>query len=253
MNIWSREETIVAFYVYCKIPFKDCNKTHPIIKEYAQILKRSPSALSMKVGNIGRLDPDLQKNGISGLVHGAHMEERVWKEFSGDPERLSFERAKIIANLLGKSVEEGNVEPKLIESLQGNERERIVKQRINQNFFRMTVLSSYNYRCCISGISNLELLEACHIVDWSKDVVNRTNPSNGLCLNPFFHKAYDKLLMAISPDFKIIFSDELLMNVRDDKFQKYLSELQNEKICLPDRFIPKKEFLQVRYEQFKHR
>lgn len=31
MNKWSREETIVAFNVYCKIPFKNSSKENPII------------------------------------------------------------------------------------------------------------------------------------------------------------------------------------------------------------------------------
>ena len=53
-----------------------------MIIEYARILGRSPSALNMKVGNIGRLDPDLKSQGIIGLVHGAKMEEEVWKEFN---------------------------------------------------------------------------------------------------------------------------------------------------------------------------
>lgn len=26
---WSREETIVAFYVYCKVPFKESGKENP--------------------------------------------------------------------------------------------------------------------------------------------------------------------------------------------------------------------------------
>ena len=73
MKPWSKEETIVAFNVYCKIPFKNSSKTHPTIIRYAKILGRSPSALNMKVGNIGRLDPDLKKQGISGLLHGAKM------------------------------------------------------------------------------------------------------------------------------------------------------------------------------------
>lgn len=30
------------------------------------MLGRSPSALNMKVGNIGRLDPDLKEQGITG-------------------------------------------------------------------------------------------------------------------------------------------------------------------------------------------
>lgn len=73
---WSREETIVAFNVYCKIPFKDSRKSHPIIIKYAQILGRTPSALNMKIGNIGRLDPDLRNKGITGLVHGATLEKK---------------------------------------------------------------------------------------------------------------------------------------------------------------------------------
>ncbi len=39
---WTREETIVAFNVYCKIPFIESSKSHPIIRAYAQILGRTP-------------------------------------------------------------------------------------------------------------------------------------------------------------------------------------------------------------------
>lgn len=63
---WNRNETIVAFYVYCQIPFKKSNKSHPLITEYAKILGRSPSALNMKIGNFGRLDPELKQQGIVG-------------------------------------------------------------------------------------------------------------------------------------------------------------------------------------------
>ena len=64
INNWTREQTIVAFNVYCKIPFKKSSKNHPEIIKYSKIINRSPSALNMKVGNFGRLDPDLQKKGI---------------------------------------------------------------------------------------------------------------------------------------------------------------------------------------------
>ncbi|RRD02950.1 hypothetical protein [Prevotella sp. OH937_COT-195] len=91
MNNWTREETIIAFNVYCKIPFRNSSKTHPLIIKYANILGRSPSALCMKIGNIGRLDPDLKKQGITGLIHGANIEKEVWKEFYRNPEHLAFE------------------------------------------------------------------------------------------------------------------------------------------------------------------
>ncbi|MFT6334543.1 MAG: putative restriction endonuclease, partial [Halioglobus sp.] len=81
---WSREETIVAFNVYCKVPFKSSSKTNPTVIKYAKILGRTPSSLNMKIGNLGRLDPELKKQGIVGLKHGAKMEEIVWDEFHGN-------------------------------------------------------------------------------------------------------------------------------------------------------------------------
>ncbi len=252
MTTWTREETIVAFNLYCKIPFKNCSKSHPTIIRYAQILGRTPSALNMKIGNIGRLDPDLREQGITGLTHGAKMEVEIWNEFSTRPETLAYESEKIIANLLGKSVEE-NLQLDLNTLPQGKEREVVVKQRINQSFFREAVLSSYNYICCISGVGNPALLEACHIVDWSEDIANRTNPKNGLCLNPFFHKAYDKLLIAISPDLKISIGDELLQNIHNDHFGKYLQGINGTKITMPDKFMPDRDLLQIHYEKYMNR
>lgn len=94
---WNREETIIAFNAYCKIPFKDCSKMHPLVIEYAKLIGRSPSALNMKIGNIGRLDPDLRAKGVTGLAHGAKLEQDIWDEFYDDPERLSYESEKLIA------------------------------------------------------------------------------------------------------------------------------------------------------------
>ena len=252
MKPWSKEETIVAFNVYCKIPFKNSSKTHLTIIRYAKILGRSPSALNMKVGNIGRLDPDLKKQGISGLLHGAKMEEEVWNEFYGNPEHLAFESEKLVAKFSKQSIEEYLAIQ--IENLPlGTEREILIKQRVNQSFFRSTVMSSYNFHCCISGVGNHELLEACHIVDWSQDKANRTNPRNGLCMNPFFHKAYDKHLLAITPDLKIIISEEMLQQATEATFYEYLKNINGKNIILPDKFLPQRELLEIHYNKYKLR
>ena len=70
------------------------------------MLGRSPSALNMKIGNIGRLDPDLKEKGITGLTHGAKIEKEVWDEFYKNPELLAFESEKLIARFSNQSVEE---------------------------------------------------------------------------------------------------------------------------------------------------
>lgn len=249
MNKWTREETIVAFNVYCKIPFKSSCKTHPMIIKYAKLLGRSPSALNMKVGNIGRLDPNLKAQGIKGLDHGAKMEEEVWNEFYDSPELLAFESEKIIAHLANQSIEV-STSIKTDDLPIGEERSRIIKQRVNQVFFRSAVMSAYNFHCCISGVSVTELLEACHIVAWTKDKKNRTNPQNGLCLNPFFHKAYDKHLLGITPDMKIVISEELLSRTTEESFLSYLKALNGKSILLPDRFPPLQELLAIHYNEF---
>jgi putative restriction endonuclease len=77
-NNWTKEETIVAFNVYCKVPFKKSSKSNPTIIKYANIIGRSPSALNMKVGNFGRLDPELKRQGIVVLSHGSKFEDEVW-------------------------------------------------------------------------------------------------------------------------------------------------------------------------------
>lgn len=89
------------------------------------------------------------------------------------------------------------------------------------------------------------MLEACHIVDWAKDDKNRVNPRNGLCLNLFFHKAYDANLIGISPDMKIVISDELLLNICENTFCDYIKGVNGRTIILPDKFLPEKIFWRI--------
>ena len=78
---WTREETIVALNLYCKIPFKDSRASHPLVIEYANLIGRSPAAMNLKIGNLGRLDPMLQAKGITGLTNGSKLDVIVWNEF----------------------------------------------------------------------------------------------------------------------------------------------------------------------------
>jgi len=148
-NNWTKEETIVAFNVYCKVPFKNSSKSNSIVIKYANIIGRSPSALNMKIGNFGRLDPELKRQGISGLVNGSKLEEVVWDEFNGNWEKLAFESEELIAKFQNKKIEEINLQV----FPEGIERKTIIKTRVNQSFFRSTILSSYNSKCCMTGLS----------------------------------------------------------------------------------------------------
>lgn len=247
-NNWTKEETIIAFNVYCKIPFKSSSKTNPTIIKYANIIGRSPSALNMKVGNIGRLDPELKKQGIVGLSHGSKTEEEVWNEFNGNWEKLAYESELLISKFANKSIEEIS-EIKTDDIQEGREREAIVKQRVNQGFFRSSVLSSYYFKCCITGLSIPDFLVASHIIPWSKNVEHRLNPRNGICLNSIHDKAFDRGFITITPDFNVKISKALEDLENEDAINDFFVKYDKQKINLPDKFLPSKEFLDYHYHE----
>lgn len=244
---WTREETIIALNLFCTIPFNECTARHPLIAKVAQCIGRSPAAMNMKIGNFGRLDPTLEAKGISGLTNGSAMDELVWKEFYGNFTALAEESEALL--------EQFGILPDRFDVASipnGEEREVTRKQRVNQEFFRHMVLSSYNNQCCITGISNATLLEACHISDWSKDISNRMNPHNGIPLTPTLHQAYDNNLIAIDADYKVHVADSLLADEKAKPFANdFLASINGVKITLPQRFAPSQELLDTNYQNFR--
>lgn len=240
---WTREETIIAFNVYCKIPFKSSRKTNPTIIEYAKIIGRSPSSLNMKIGNLGRLDPELRNQGVVGLAHGSKLEKTVWDEFHGNWEKLAYESELLIAKMRNKTLEE-STEIMLDDIPQGKERESVVRTRVNQSFFRNTVLSSYNQKCCITGLPIPNLLIASHIIPWKSDAKNRLNPQNGLCLNALHDRAFDQGLITITTDYKVLLSKYFNKTPKEQSVVDFFQKYNQSTIILPYRFLPSKKFLE---------
>lgn len=239
-NNWTKEQTIVAFNIYCKIPFKNSSSSHPEIIKYAKIIGRTPSALNMKIGNFGRLDPELKKRGIIGLSNGSKLEEEVWNEFNGNWDELAFKSELIIAEFENRKFENQIDMSNLPE---GADVERIIKSRVNQAFFRNSVLASYNLTCCITGLKIPELLIASHIIPWRENR-ERTNPKNGLCLNTFHDKAFDKGFITVTPDLKVKISSKIKSFQNDQSINDFFLSIENKEIILPDKFYPSFEFLE---------
>ena len=177
---WTREETVLAFDLYCRMPFGKIHSTNQEIIELANLIDRTPSAVAMKMCNLAYYDPELRKRGVIGLANGSKLERVVWEEFQNDWESLALE-SKILVNIKHEDI--SNVVNIEIETIpRGDERDRVIKQRVGQYFFRSAVLSAYGNRCCITGISINQLLIASHIKPWKcSDIkTERTNPGNGI-------------------------------------------------------------------------
>jgi len=202
---WTRDEHILAFNLYCKIPFGRQHSRAPEIIELAKMLGRSANSVALKLNNFSRLDPELQARGVKGMGHGAKGEIEVWRDFEDNPEALAFESEHLLAKFTGRGLEEiAEIDERELPK-DGLERERMVRVRVNQHFFRAAVLSAYDYKCCITGLAVPELLVASHIVPWASDSKQRMNPRNGLCLNAFHDRAFDRRLMFFDEDLKVRF------------------------------------------------
>lgn len=238
-RLWTRDELILAINLYCKIPFGRIHNSNPEIIELSKLLDRSASAVGWKLVNFASLDPTLVQKGAD---HTSKLDKVVWSEFFNNWEELAWKSERILAEYQGKNVED------LVETeeLVGLEREVIVKSRVNQSFFRRTVLASYNSVCCITGLSHPNLLIASHIIPWSKNEEHRVNPTNGLCLNSLHDKAFDSGLLTITTDYRVKISEVLLKYKGQDS--DYFRSFENKPINLPQKFLPNRDFLEWHYK-----
>ena len=118
------------------------------------------------------------------------------------------------------------------------ETDRNVKVRRGQSFFRAAVLAAYDDRCCITGITSLELLRASHIVPWSLDPSLRLDPRNGLCLNALHDAAFDRGLITLSDKFELHISKRLKSEMPGPLYQEMFESRSGMLIKLPERFKP---------------
>lgn len=231
--LWNREESLLAFELYCRIPFQKTKATNPAVRELAHLLGRTPASVARKLGNFGAFDPALQEVNIRGLTHTSKLDREIWDEFHADWNGLVWE-----ANLLRKKM--GQIPPvdQAIRPPNGpSETVRLTKQRVHQAFFREAVLSSYEATCCVTGLAVGECLIASHIVPWSEDERFRTDPTNGLCLSATFDRVFDAGLMTVTSNLIIRFSSHV-MKLQNSVNQELLLRYHDRPIRKPCRFLP---------------
>ncbi|MFP5042449.1 HNH endonuclease [Parasediminibacterium sp. JCM 36343] len=250
-KLWTKDELMLAINLYCKLPFGKMHKGNPAIIGLAKMIARTPSSVAYKLVNFASLDPSLQARGIKGASNTSKLDKQIWDEFYHNWDAALIESEQLLANANHVTVEALN-QIDVNEILQqGLDKERLVKTRVNQSIFRKMVLAAYNNTCCITGIDNPELLNASHIVPWSKDEKNRLNPMNGLCLNALHDRAFDKYLLTINAeDYTIQVSSKLRAKETLAMMDLNFFALVGKEIRLPDKFLPDRELLKRHNEGF---
>ncbi len=224
MKRWQREELIVAFYLYCTTPFGKIHKNNHTIIDISRKLGRTPSALAMKMCNFASLDPEITKSGRKGLGNASSKDREIWDEFHNNWEKLAT---------LYESMHQGmeGVKEEAVDDFYGRMTDSKSKTRLDQSFFRATILGNYQNKCCMTGLNDSRLLIASHIIPWNENANNRLNPRNGLCLSALHHLAFDRGLITVTSDMDIMISSSLNNNPNNDFHKHAFHSLQGKKIC----------------------
>jgi putative restriction endonuclease len=129
---------------------------------------------------------------------------------------------------------------------------REVKQRLHQASFREAVIAAYGGRCAISGLPEVRLLDAAHIVSDSHEVLGQPVVPNGLPLSKIHHAAFDAHLLGVDPDFRIHVSRRLL-TLKDGPMLELLKTVHGARLHLPsrDKDRPDRERLVARFDVFR--
>jgi putative restriction endonuclease len=232
-QLWTRDELILAFELYCRIPFQRTKATDSRVKELATLLHRTPASVARKLGNFGAFDPQLAARNISGLTHGSKLDKAIWDEFHADWNGLV-----VRAHDLRRECEPLKVGLEPITAPTGPSEKIVnVKQRLHQAFFRDAVVSSYNARCCVTGLPLVECLVAGHIVPWSVDENRRADPTNGVCMSATFDRLFDCGLITIEDDLTLRVS-ERVCKLKDQAAFDLVAARHGQKVITPTRFFP---------------
>lgn len=259
---WSREETLLAFHLYWRIPFGRQHAKAPEVQALAEKLGRSANSVAMKLNNFTSLDHDEQACGVAGLRGASKQDREIWADWQRNWAELALESEALWQNLhagypsLSEFDEASTPDGRRIAApppdseWQGSSsirREREV--RLAQGFFRRLVLASYQERCCISGINLPALLVASHIQPWAKFPEQRCNPANGLCLSRLHDAAFDQGLLTLDEDFRLVLSAELAQRMSHQSLQDNFGRFAGQLITTPEKFRPEPSFLAWHREQ----
>lgn len=244
-NLWTREELILAFNLYLKIPFGKMHSTNKEVIHLANLIGRTPNSIALRLVNFASVDPVLKARGIKGMDGGTKIVQPIWDEFYTNQEELVFLSEKILAEKENSTIENKYQDLLFdIKDLKGETIIREVKTRVNQSVFRQMVLANYSTKCAITGIDIPQLLFASHIIPWSANENERLNPENGICLSPLYDKAFDKGLIAINTNYEILLSTELKKKKQTSFYSNHFASIENSKITEPVKYLPRKEFLE---------
>jgi len=229
---WSRKETLVALYLLLKLSFGEVHQRNSKIIDASKRLGREPSAVKMKVFNLHSCLPSSVRGGRKGLARASQMDKDIISDFLRDHTKIvgEMEAALLYFSVAAKTDPINANEAEVAET----ERKYLRPHRLLQSLFREKLFGAYGSECCITRLSQAELLVASHIKPWRKaDHAERIASTNGLLLNALHDKAFDRGLITITDCLEVVLSPGLSRALPKPVVEKFFEAYENAEIRKP--------------------
>ncbi len=176
------------------------------------------------------------------VVDYAYLDQELYILLQDDKVRKILEIH--ILNFYFPKTESLNIEDKLIEVIKNqilHEHPEMYKAKapgfdeeeifIRGGVFKKQIPRIYNYSCCISGMRvianrDMQMIDACHIIPFSES--GDDTIGNGISLCPNLHRAFDRGLISIGDDYKIIIN-----SFHEDQNVYSIKQFEGKEILLP--------------------
>ena len=228
---WADTEVREALALYLVTDFGRFHARNPAIIRLALRLGRTPDAVALKLSDLAALDDSLSQKG---MANASSTDRDVWRAFLADPS--SAERA--YAAQIQPEPAPGLSEAAGQFDHRGGNALRPGMQRIGQDLFRRTVLTSYGSRCALTGAEDLRVLTASHILPWAEAPQHQMWPTNGICLNALHDRAFDRHMISFDEDWRLMISPTVPPETR-----KLLERGVTGRLTMPRRFQPDASFM----------
>ncbi len=231
---WSDSETLFLFKVFLTEPSKNLNSGSPLVMELSEKLSRTPGSIHRKLEDIRSNDPGYIARGRK-PTNCAVLVKEIWANLAEDHSATLSKMNNAYLQYCEDSVEVGAM---LIDEINpGIDIPYMSSYRSGQPMFRLLVASNFDRRCCITGISMPELLVASHIKPWAESTpMEKTDPRNGLYLNRLHDGLFDRFLMTLDEDMRIVYSDRVRDCMDEDVFESFFGKSEHARIRRPSRY-----------------
>ena len=128
---------------------------------------------------------------------------------------------------------------------------KIIEKKLKRQYqYKFRKELEKRYKKCIISKKSVTVCEACHIIPFSKSDNNQVyDINNGLLMSADLHKLFDKYIISINNDGKVVFANNLLKDKSYKEFRRYNNvEVNLNKETMKNIKIHYEKFLQMNNE-----